>query len=40
MNAASTVRSRDFRHAVPFLMRSWMFATPAIDVQAQPAPPC
>jgi len=28
--AALTVAYRDFRHAVPFLMQVWMFATPSI----------
>ena len=31
--AALTVAYRDFRHAVPFLVQLWMFATPAIYMQ-------
>jgi lipopolysaccharide transport system permease protein len=33
--AALTVAYRDFRHAVPFLIQLWMFATPAIYIQAE-----
>jgi lipopolysaccharide transport system permease protein len=33
--AALTVQYRDFRHALPFLMQSWMFATPAIYLPAE-----
>jgi lipopolysaccharide transport system permease protein len=33
--SALTVAYRDFRHAVPFLVQFWMFATPCIFVQAQ-----
>lgn len=32
--AALTVAYRDFRHVVPFLVQLWMFATPAIYMQA------
>jgi lipopolysaccharide transport system permease protein len=32
--AALTVAYRDFRHAVPFLVQFWMFATPSIYMQA------
>jgi lipopolysaccharide transport system permease protein len=31
--AALTVAYRDFRHAVPFLVQLWMFATPSIYLQ-------
>jgi lipopolysaccharide transport system permease protein len=33
--AALTVAYRDFRHAVPFLVQLWMFATPSIYLQAE-----
>jgi lipopolysaccharide transport system permease protein len=36
--SALTVAYRDFRHVVPFLVQTWMFATPAIYVQSAPAP--
>jgi lipopolysaccharide transport system permease protein len=32
--AALTVEYRDFRHAVPFMVQLWMFATPTIYMQA------
>jgi lipopolysaccharide transport system permease protein len=32
--SALTVAYRDFRHAVPFLVQLWMFATPAIYLQS------
>jgi lipopolysaccharide transport system permease protein len=32
--SALTVAYRDFRHAVPFLVQLWMFATPSIYLQA------
>ncbi len=32
--SALTVAYRDFRHVVPFLVQLWMFATPAIYLQA------
>jgi lipopolysaccharide transport system permease protein len=32
--AALTVAYRDFRHAVPFMIQLWMFATPSIYMQA------
>ncbi len=32
--SALTVNYRDFRHAVPFLVQLWMFATPTIYLQA------
>jgi lipopolysaccharide transport system permease protein len=32
--AALTVAYRDFRHVLPFLVQLWMFATPAIYLQA------
>ncbi|HEY1321316.1 MAG TPA: ABC transporter permease, partial [Streptosporangiaceae bacterium] len=32
--AALTVAYRDFRHVVPFMVQLWMFATPAIYLQA------
>ena len=32
--AALTVAYRDFRHVVPFLVQLWMFATPAVYMQA------
>jgi len=32
--SALTVAYRDFRHAVPFMVQLWMFATPAIYFQA------
>jgi lipopolysaccharide transport system permease protein len=32
--AALTVHYRDFRHVMPFLVQLWMFATPAIYLQA------
>ncbi len=35
--AALTVAYRDVRHAVPFLVQLWMFATPTIYVQAEAA---
>jgi lipopolysaccharide transport system permease protein len=35
--AALTVAYRDFRHVVPFLVQLWMFATPAIYMQADHA---
>jgi lipopolysaccharide transport system permease protein len=35
--AALTVAYRDFNHVVRFLVQLWMFATPAIYVQARPA---
>jgi lipopolysaccharide transport system permease protein len=31
--SALTVRYRDFRHIVPFMIQVWMFATPAIYMQ-------
>ena len=34
MLSALTVKYRDFRHAVPFLVQLWMFATPAIYLQS------
>jgi len=37
--AALTVAYRDFRYVVPFLMQLWMFATPAIYLQADGALP-
>jgi lipopolysaccharide transport system permease protein len=33
--AALTVRYRDFRHIVPFMVQIWMFATPSIYLQAE-----
>src|SRR5438105_7242304 len=35
--AALTVGYRDFRHAVPFMVQIWMFATPCIYLQADAA---
>jgi lipopolysaccharide transport system permease protein len=35
--AALTVAYRDFRYVVPFMMQLWMFATPAIYLQASDA---
>ena len=35
--AALTVSYRDFRHVVPFLVQFWMFATPCIYLQQEPA---
>jgi lipopolysaccharide transport system permease protein len=35
--AAWTVRYRDFRHAVPFMIQIWMFATPCIYLQTDTA---
>jgi lipopolysaccharide transport system permease protein len=35
--AALSVAYRDFRHAVPFLVQLWMFATPAIYLQNEGA---
>ena len=35
--AALTVTYRDFRHVVPFLVQFWMFATPCIYLQREPA---
>jgi lipopolysaccharide transport system permease protein len=35
--SALTVTYRDFRYVVPFLVQLWMFATPAIYMQADPA---
>ncbi len=32
--SALTVKYRDFRHAVPFMVQLWMFATPTIYLQA------
>jgi lipopolysaccharide transport system permease protein len=32
--SALTVAYRDFRHAVPFMVQLWMFATPSIYLQA------
>jgi lipopolysaccharide transport system permease protein len=32
--SALTVRYRDFRHVVPFLVQVWMFATPSIYLQS------
>lgn len=32
--SALTVKYRDFRHAVPFMVQLWMFATPAIYLQS------
>ena len=32
--SALTVAYRDFRHVVPFLVQLWMFATPAVYIQA------
>jgi lipopolysaccharide transport system permease protein len=32
--SALTVAYRDFRHAIPFLVQFWMFATPSIYLQA------
>jgi lipopolysaccharide transport system permease protein len=36
--SALMVAYRDFRHVVPFLVQTWMFATPAIYVQSELAP--
>jgi lipopolysaccharide transport system permease protein len=33
--SALTVAYRDFRHAVPFMVQLWMFATPSIYLQDQ-----
>ncbi|HZU36896.1 MAG TPA: ABC transporter permease, partial [Gemmataceae bacterium] len=33
--SALTVAYRDFRHALPFLVQLWMFATPTIYMQAE-----
>jgi lipopolysaccharide transport system permease protein len=35
--AALTVRYRDFRHVVPFMIQIWMFATPCIYLQSDAA---
>ena len=35
--SALTVKYRDFRHVVPFLLQFWMFATPCIYLQREPA---
>lgn len=35
--SALTVAYRDFRHAIPFLVQLWMFATPAIYLQNEGA---
>jgi lipopolysaccharide transport system permease protein len=35
--AALTVAYRDFRHMVPFLVQTWMFATPSIYLQSSSA---
>ena len=35
--AAWTVRYRDFRHVVPFMVQIWMFATPCIYLQTDAA---
>jgi lipopolysaccharide transport system permease protein len=35
--AALTVRYRDFRHVVPFMIQIWMFATPCIYLQTDAA---
>ena len=35
--SALTVRYRDFRHIVPFMIQVWMFATPAIYMQTNNA---
>jgi lipopolysaccharide transport system permease protein len=35
--AALTVAYRDFRHVIPFMVQLWMFATPAIYLQADHA---
>lgn len=37
--SALTVAYRDFRHAVPFLVQVWMFATPVIYAQASAVGP-
>ncbi len=37
--SALTVSYRDFRHAVPFLVQFWMFATPSIFLQDDSAVP-
>lgn len=37
--AALTVAYRDFRHAIPFMVQLWMFATPAIYVQGDAVGP-
>ncbi len=34
--SALTVKYRDFRHVVPFLVQFWMFATPCIYLQREP----
>jgi lipopolysaccharide transport system permease protein len=35
--SALTVNYRDFRHAVPFMVQLWMFATPCIYIQDEAA---
>jgi lipopolysaccharide transport system permease protein len=35
--SALTVRYRDFRHVIPFLVQFWMFATPTIYLHVDPS---